>query len=93
MLHLIQTIRDEAHRFAVTFHRTRRSAARLTSELEQVEGIGSKTISKLLREFGSLERVRGASPEELAKVIGQSASRRLREFYAAQAAQELNVLN
>jgi len=93
VLHLIQTIRDEAHRFAVTFHRTRRSAARLTSELEQVEGIGSKTISKLLREFGSLERVRGASPEELAKVVGQSAARRLREFYAAQAAQELNVLN
>jgi excinuclease ABC subunit C len=93
VLHLIQTIRDEAHRFAVTFHRTRRSAARLTSELEQVEGIGSKTISKLLREFGSLERVRGASPEELAKVIGPSAARRLREFYNAQAAQELNVLN
>jgi excinuclease ABC subunit C len=93
VLHLIQTIRDEAHRFAVTFHRTRRSAARLTSELEQVEGIGSKTISKLLREFGSLERVRGASREELEKVIGSSAARRLREFYGAQAAQELNVLN
>jgi excinuclease ABC subunit C len=93
VLHLIQTIRDEAHRFAVTFHRTRRSAARLTSELEQVEGIGGKTISKLLREFGSLERVRGASPEELAKVIGPTAARRLREFYGAQAAQELNVLN
>jgi len=93
VLHLIQTIRDEAHRFAVTFHRTRRTAARLTSELEQVEGIGSKTISKLLREFGSLERVRGASPEELAKIIGPSAARRLREFYGAQAALELNVLN
>jgi len=93
VLHLIQTIRDEAHRFAVTFHRTRRSAARLTSELEQVEGIGSKTISKLLREFGSLERVRGASREELEKVIGSSAARRLREFYSAQSAQELNVLN
>jgi len=93
VLHLIQTIRDEAHRFAVTFHRTRRSAARLTSELEQVEGIGNKTISKLLREFGSLERVRGASLEELAKVIGPSAARRLRDFYNAQAAQELHVLN
>jgi excinuclease ABC subunit C len=93
VLHLIQTIRDEAHRFAVTFHRTRRSAARLTSELEQVEGIGSKTISKLLRDFGSLERVRGASTEELVKVIGPTAARRLREFYNAQAAQELNVLN
>jgi excinuclease ABC subunit C len=81
VLHLIQKVRDEAHRFAVTFHRTRRSAARLTSELEQVEGIGGKTISKLLREFGSLERVREASQDELAKVIGPAAARRLREYY------------
>jgi excinuclease ABC subunit C len=93
VLHLIQQVRDEAHRFAVTFHRTRRSAARLTSELEQVEGIGSKTIAKLLREFGSLERVREATPEELAKVIGPAAARRLREFYNAQGAQELKVLS
>jgi excinuclease ABC subunit C len=93
VLHLIQQVRDEAHRFAVTFHRTRRSAARLTSELEQVEGIGSKTITKLLREFGSLERVRQAAPEELAKVIGPAAARRLREFYNAQGTQQLKVLN
>jgi excinuclease ABC subunit C len=93
VLHLIQQVRDEAQRFAVTFHRTRRSAARLTSELEQVEGIGSKTIAKLLREFGSLERVQQASTEELAKVIGPVAARRLREFYNAQAAQELKVSN
>jgi len=93
VLHLIQTVRDEAHRFAVTFHRTRRSAARLTSELEQVEGVGSKTIAKLLREFGSLERVRQATPEELAKVIGPVAARRLREFYADRAVPELKVLN
>jgi excinuclease ABC subunit C len=93
VLHLIQNVRDEAHRFAVTFHRTRRSAARLTSELEQVEGIGEKTIAKLLREFGSLERVREAAPDELAKVIGTAAARRLREFYNAQGAQELKVLS
>jgi excinuclease ABC subunit C len=92
VLHLIQQVRDEAHRFAVTFHRTRRSAARFTSELEQVEGIGSKTIAKLLREFGSLERVREASPEQLAKLIGPAAARRLREFYK-QAAQELRALH
>ena len=90
---LIQQVRDEAHRFAVTFHRNRRSAARLTSELEQVEGIGSKTIAKLLREFGSLERVREASSDELAKVIGTAAARRLREFYNAQGASRLKVLN
>ncbi len=58
ILHLIQTIRDEAHRFAVTFHRTRRNAQRLTSELHEIPGIGQKTVEKLLRTFGSLERVR-----------------------------------
>jgi excinuclease ABC subunit C len=92
VLHVIQQVRDEAHRFAVTFHRTRRNAARLTSELEQVEGIGEKTIARLLREFGSLERVRGASSEELAKVVGPAAARRLREFYNAQGAADLKVL-
>jgi excinuclease ABC subunit C len=89
VLHLIQNIRDEAHRFAVTFHRNRRSAARLTSELEQVEGIGPKTINKLLRVFGSLERVREAPQEELVKVIGPAAARHLREFYSTQATPEL----
>jgi len=93
VLHLIQAVRDEAHRFAVTFHRTRRGAARLTSELEQVDGIGSRTIAKLLREFGSLERVREAPAEELAKVIGPAAARRLRDFYNLTAAAELKVLN
>jgi excinuclease ABC subunit C len=92
VLHVIQQVRDEAHRFAVTFHRTRRNAARLTSELEQVEGIGEKTIARLLREFGSLERVREGSAEELAKVVGPAAARRLREFYNAQGAQALKVL-
>jgi excinuclease ABC subunit C len=93
VLHLIQMVRDEAHRFAVTFHRSRRGAARLTSELEQVDGIGAKTIAKLLREFGSLERVREASAEELAKVIGPAAARRLREYYNVTGAAELKVLN
>jgi excinuclease ABC subunit C len=93
VLHLIQLIRDEAHRFAVTFHRTRRNAARMTSELEQVEGIGEKTIARLLREFGSLERVREASSEDLAKVVGPAAARRLREFYNGQVTQELKVLS
>jgi excinuclease ABC subunit C len=93
VLHVIQLVRDEAHRFAVTFHRTRRGAARLTSELEQVDGIGAKTIAKLLREFGSLERVREASVDELAKVIGPAAARRLRDFYNLAGAAELKVLN
>ncbi len=79
ILHLIQTIRDEAHRFAVTFHRTRRNTQQLTSELHKIPGVGEKTVQKLLKTFGSLERVRQASQESLAKVIGQSAARRVRE--------------
>jgi excinuclease ABC subunit C len=93
VLHLIQTVRDEAHRFAVTFHRTRRNAARLESEFEQVEGIGGKTVTKLIRHFGSAELVRRASLEELSKIAGPAAARRLREYFAAQAAKELRVLD
>ncbi len=81
ILHLIQSIRDEAHRFAVTFHRTRRNAARLTSELDQIPGVGEKTVQKLLRHFGSSELVRGASEDNLAQVVGRAAARRVKEFY------------
>ncbi|HYP14468.1 MAG TPA: excinuclease ABC subunit UvrC, partial [Bryobacteraceae bacterium] len=81
VLHLVQTIRDEAHRFAVTFHRTRRNAARLTSELQEVPGVGGKSVSKLLRTLGSLERVRSASEDELAAIIGRAAARRIRAYY------------
>jgi len=77
VLHVVQQIRDEAHRFAVTFHRTRRNANRLTSELHDVPGVGAKTVQKLLRSFGSLERVRLASEDELIQVIGKTATTRL----------------
>ena len=80
VLHLVQMVRDEAHRFAVTFHRTRRNASRLRSELEAVPGVGEKTVAKLLRNFGSLERVRQASGEELARVAGSAAARRICEW-------------
>ncbi len=81
ILHLIQSIRDEAHRFAVTFHRTRRNAARLTSELDQIPMVGEKTVRKLLKHFGSSELVRQASEEELTKLVGRSVARRVRSFY------------
>ncbi len=81
VLHLIQTVRDEAHRFAVTFHRTRRSARSLTSELEQIPGVGERTMQKLLREFGSSERVRAASEQELAKMVGPVMARKVKGFY------------
>jgi excinuclease ABC subunit C len=78
VLHLIQIVRDEAHRFAVTFHRTRRNADRLRGELARIPGIGEKTAAKLLRHFGSLERVRDASEEEIATVVGKAAARKVR---------------
>ena len=84
VLHLVQSVRDEAHRFAITFHRSRRDAARLSSELEQAPGIGPKTVRKLLEHFGSSERVRQSSEDELAKLIGPAAARRLTGFYQDQ---------
>jgi excinuclease ABC subunit C len=80
VLHLVQTVRDEAHRFAVTFHRTRRNASRMTSELAQIPGVGPKTIEKLLTEFGSVERVRAAGEAALAKSVGAAAARRIAEW-------------
>jgi excinuclease ABC subunit C len=93
VLHLIQMVRDEAHRFAVTFHRTRRNAARLTSDLEQIEGVGERTVAKLLRHFGSAELVRQASMDDLVKLVGPAAARRIREYYNARAAAALHVLS
>jgi excinuclease ABC subunit C len=78
VLHLVQEVRDEAHRFAVTFHRTRRNASRLQSELDQIPGIGAKTTAKLLKHFGSLERVRQAPEDELVRVAGPAAAQKIR---------------
>jgi excinuclease ABC subunit C len=86
ILHLVQSIRDEAHRFAVTFHRTRRNAQRLTSELDQIEGVGEKTVQKLLKHFGSSELVRAANEEQLAQVVGRAAARRVKRYYEEQLA-------
>ena len=84
VLHLVQEVRDEAHRFAVTFHRTRRNASRLQSELDQIPGIGEKTTAKLLKHFGSLERVRLAGDEELARVAGRAAAQKIRTGLAGE---------
>ncbi|VXC26707.1 excinuclease UvrABC, endonuclease subunit [Pseudomonas sp. 8AS] len=81
-LHLIQQIRDEAHRFAITGHRARRGKARRTSSLEDVAGIGPKRRRELLKHFGGLQELNRASIEEIAKAPG--ISKKLAEsIYAA----------
>jgi excinuclease ABC subunit C len=79
-LRLLQKIRDEAHRRAVTHHRKRRSGARTFSPLLPVPGIGPVTAKKLLRAFLTTDAVRATSPEELEKVIGKAAARRVRAW-------------
>lgn len=77
VLHLVQMIRDEAHRFAVTFHRSRRDARTLTSELREIPGIGPKKVETLLKRFGSLSGVKAAPVEELEAAIGKAAAAKL----------------
>ncbi|MFL6170789.1 MAG: excinuclease ABC subunit UvrC, partial [Ornithinibacter sp.] len=69
-LYLLQRLRDEAHRFAITFHRQRRSKAMTTSQLDGIPGLGEKRRKALLKTFGSVKRIRAASVDELAAVPG-----------------------
>ncbi len=70
-LFLIQRIRDEAHRFAITFHRQKRGKGSLTTEMEAIPGIGHKTTDKLLKHFKSWKKVKNASDEELIEMLGK----------------------
>jgi excinuclease ABC subunit C len=77
VLHLIQQIRDETHRFAVTFHRQRRSAGRIRTALTEIPGVGDRTAQKLLRRFGSVTRLRQLTVEELAAEIPPNQAQRV----------------
>jgi len=78
-LQLLQRLRDEAHRFAITFHRALRSKHGTRSALDQIPGIGPKKKKLLLKKFGSLSQIKKATPEEVAQIIGEKLSSQLFE--------------
>ena len=80
-LKVIQHIRNEAHRFGLRLHRKRRSKAGLHSTLTDIPGIGEKTAVKLLRHFKSIKRIREAGFDDLARVAGKAAARRIRAYF------------
>ena len=92
ILHAIQQIRDEAHRFAITFHRQRRAKSTLRSELLLIPGIGESTVRKLLQEFGSIQGIREAHDEVLTAAIGASRAEAVRTYFRGQAAAQAQQL-
>jgi excinuclease ABC subunit C len=77
ILHLIQQIRDETHRFAVGFHRQRRAKRVIQTGLENIPGVGPRTAQKLLRRFGSIAQLRSASVDQLARVVSRPVAERV----------------
>lgn len=80
-LKLLQQLRDEAHRFAVTYHRKLRTGRTIQTELAAIAGIGEKTAHKLLRHFGSVDRIATLAREELEAVVGKNAAQKIFVFY------------
>lgn len=80
-LKLIQHLRDEAHRFAITFHRLRRDKRTLQTELTEIPGIGPKVAEKLLISFNSIDEIKNAATAELANVIGKSKAEKVKNYY------------
>lgn len=81
-LKLLQQIRDEAHRFAITFHRSRRSKRIIKTELTDIKGIGPETAQKLLNELGSLSAVKNASFNELAGIVGKQKAELIVKYFS-----------
>ena len=92
VLHLIQQIRDETHRFAVSFHRQRRAARQTHSELLDIPGIGPKTSQRLLQKYGSVANLRRATVEELSRVVARKSAEKVVEFYAKSVDPGLTVI-
>jgi excinuclease ABC subunit C len=86
ILRLLQMIRDETHRFAVTYHRKRRELRDFTSELTAIPGVGEKRKGRLLRHFGSIQRVSNASISELTPFVGRKTAEEIADHFARQRA-------
>ncbi|MDR7567816.1 MAG: helix-hairpin-helix domain-containing protein, partial [Armatimonadota bacterium] len=82
-LQLLQRVRDEAHRFANAYHRKLRERRIVYSVLDEVPGVGEKRKRELIRHFGSVRRLREATEEEVAAVVGPKVARRVLEFLRA----------
>jgi excinuclease ABC subunit C len=80
-LRLLQQVRDEAHRFAITFHRTVRSKRTLQTELDLIKGIGKKRAQELLEAFGSVQGVKFATTEQLAEIVGEKVAEKIRSHF------------
>jgi excinuclease ABC subunit C len=81
VLHLVQMIRDEAHRFAVTFHRKRREIRDRSTELLNIPGIGETTTRRLLQHFGSLQAVRNADARALTAVVTAKQAEAIQDYF------------
>ena len=80
-LKVIQQLRNEAHRFGITFHRDKRSKAALNSSIESIPGIGEKTMLSLIQHFKSVKRLKSATEKEISDVIGVSRAKKITDFY------------
>ena len=79
LFHLLENIQDEVHRFAITFHRDKRSKSQVASVLDDIAGIGEKRKTALLKAFKSVSRIKKATLEEIAEVVGMSAAKNIKE--------------
>ena len=83
LFHLLENIQDEVHRFAITFHRDKRSKSQIASELDRIKGIGKIRKTALLKKFKSVSRIRKATIEELAEIVGESVAKTIKESLEA----------
>ena len=82
VLHLMQKIRDESHRFAVTYHRKRREIRDRASELDAIPGVGPRTRQRLLEHFGSIRALKQASPDALTAVVNKATADKIRKHFS-----------